>query len=54
MGEPRGWLLFRKLTGPGSLKRMEVVIPRNMTDRVLEIMQASVTSGHMGDSSTIP
>ena len=48
-----GGLLFRKLTGPESLKRMQVVICRKIVDAVLEMMHDSITAGHMGVRTTL-
>ena len=46
-------LLFRKLTGPGCVRRRHVVIPRKITDAVLEMMHDSDTAGHMGIKRTL-
>ena len=46
-------LLYRKLVGPGSLRRMQIVIPQSLTQVVLELMHDSVTAGHMGVRRTL-
>ena len=45
--------LFRKLACQGSLRRMQVVIPRKMVNAVLEMMNDSVTAGHIGIRRTL-
>ena len=46
-------LLVRKLTGPGSLRRTQLVIPKALVELVLKEMHDSVTAGHMGVRRTL-
>ena len=46
-------LLCRELVGPGSSRRMQVVIPLCLVSAVLEKLHDSVTGGHMGVRRTL-
>lgn len=46
-------LLCRKLVGPGSSVRMQMIIPNSLVDVVLELMHDSITAGHMGVRRTL-
>ena len=46
-------LLCRELVGPGSSRRMQVVIPLSLVNVVLEKLHDSVTGGHMGVRRTL-
>ena len=46
-------LLFRKLQGPGSFGRVQLIVPKNLVDVVLGMMHDSVMAGHMGIRRTL-
>ena len=46
-------LLFRKLQGPGSFKRVQLIIPRKLVEVVPGMMHDSITTGHMGVRRTL-
>ena len=46
-------LLFRKLQGPGSFRRVQLIVPRKLIEVVLGMMHDSVTAGHMGVRRTL-
>ena len=46
-------LLCRKLSGPASSQRMQIVIPSSLIDAILEVLHDSITGGHMGTRRTL-